>query len=227
MINKVILEGIVGSTAYGLVTADSDEDRLGVMMLPTERFLGLHSPSESDLSVVQHEPDIAYHEVSKFCRLAAACNPTILELLWLPSELYTKRTTLGDHLLEHREKFLSAQRVRDSYMGYATSQFKRLSERGNSFSSDTRKRTEKHARHLLRLMHQGYTLYSTGILPVRLVDPEAYHEFGRMVASDPSHAIRFIEAYECKFDSAVPAIDNYPDTSYIEEEIIAERVRYL
>lgn len=52
-----------------------------------------------------------------------------MELVWLPDELYEVRTPLGDELIGIRGSFLSAQRVRDAYLGYATQQFRKLESR--------------------------------------------------------------------------------------------------
>jgi predicted nucleotidyltransferase len=197
-----ILEGIVGSTAYGLATENSDIDKLGIFVIPTAEFSRLNPPQEKDLSQVATEPDVTLHELGKFCRLALKANPTVLELLWLPDDLLTTMSEEGRQLRSRRSYFLSSKLVRDAYMGYATSQFKRLSERGTTFSSDTKNRTEKHARHLLRLMHQGYTLYTTGDLPIRLEDPERYHEFGKVTADSTRHAEQTIEQYQKMFDKA-------------------------
>lgn len=41
----LLIEGIVGSVAYGLNTATSDVDYAGIYVEPTERLLGLHPPS--------------------------------------------------------------------------------------------------------------------------------------------------------------------------------------
>lgn len=222
---KILLEGIVGSTAYGLATPTSDVDKLGIMQLPAEHFLGLSSPTEGSLSKVSTEPDVTHHDVGKFCRLALGCNPTVTELLWLPRELYTELSATGIELIWKRDTFLSAKRVQDSYMGYAIAQFKRLSERGD-FSSDLKKRTEKHARHLLRLMHQGYTLYTTGELPIVLEDPERYHEFGRMVAENPDHARQTIETYKQMFATADTVLPFAPDTEGINQWLINLRKTY-
>jgi predicted nucleotidyltransferase len=223
---NIVLEGIVGSTAYGLSTPDSDVDKLGIIQLPTSHFLGLSSPSESSLSHVSTEPDVTYHDIGKFCRLALSCNPTVTELLWLPDDLYTVRTELGDLLIQTRNAALSAKRVHDAYMGYAVAQFKRLTERGD-FGSDMRKRTEKHARHLLRLMHQGYTLYTTGELPIRLENPERYHEFGRVTADVPSHAESTIEAYKEAFAKADTVLPEKPNVEFYETIILNTRINYL
>lgn len=178
---NVLLSGIVGSTAYGLATEDSDVDRLGVFAARTEQLLGLHPVQQS---VVSCKPDATFHEAGKFAALALKVNPTITELMWLPDDLYEVRTELGDDLRNMRHCFLSRKAVRNAYLGYATQQFRRLENRGDgSFSADTRKRTAKHARHLLRLLAQGTTLHVSGVLTVRLQDPDLYRHFGEQVAA--------------------------------------------
>jgi uncharacterized protein len=180
-----ILGGIVGSTAYGLNRPGSDVDRLGVFAASFNELAGLNPP------ILRHNgtrnvigSDGVVHEALKFCGLALHCNPTVLELLWLPGELYEVRTAEGARLISVRDAFLSRHAVRSSYMGYASQQFQRLQVRGDgSFSSTLRKRTAKHARHMLRLLHQGLELYANGRLTLRLTDPQRYHDFGEDVAS--------------------------------------------
>src|SRR5688500_17644776 len=178
-----ILGGVVGSTAYGLSHADSDVDRLGVVLASTRELFGLEPPvSQHNSSWHSVKPDVTTHEALKFCRLALNCNPSILELLWLPDELYEVRTQSGNQLIGIRSAFLSRMGVRRAYLGYATQQFQRLKSRGDgSFSADTRKRTEKHARHLLRLLRQGVELHNTGQLTTVVQDPQEYFEFGARV----------------------------------------------
>jgi uncharacterized protein len=213
-IRNVLLSGIVGSTAYGLAHAGSDVDRLGIFAAPTEELHGLHPPKESHVTT---GPDRALHEVAKWCRLALSGNPTVMELAWLPDELYEVRTPLGDELIGIRSSLLSAGRVRAAYLGYATQQFKRLSGRGDgSFSADTRKRTAKHARHLKRLCHQGYELYATGRLTVRVADPDEYHQFGERVAGDPSAALPLLRRYEEAFDGTRSVLPQEADEAPAE-----------
>jgi len=69
---SIVLEGITGSTAYGLATPDSDVDKHGVYQAPTRAVLGLFPPKET---VVTNDPDITHHELAKFIRLAAKANP--------------------------------------------------------------------------------------------------------------------------------------------------------
>ncbi|MEU8650698.1 DNA polymerase beta superfamily protein [Streptomyces sp. NPDC048737] len=208
-VQNILLSGVVGSTAYGLAHAGSDVDRLGLFAAPTEELHGLHPPKESHVSTA---PDRTLHEAAKWCRLALGGNPTVTELAWLPDELYEVRTPLGDELIGIRTTFLSARRVRDAYLGYATQQFRRLLGRGDgSFSADTRKRTAKHARHLKRLCGQGYELYTTGTLGIRVDDPESFHRFGEQVAADPDAALPLLRRYETAFDEARSVLPEQPD----------------
>lgn len=210
----VLLSGIVGSTAYGLAKPGSDVDRLGLFAASTAEFHGLHQPTASHVTT---DPDRTLHEAAKWCRLALGGNPTVMELVWLPDDLYEVRTPLGDELISIRSSLLSAKRVRDAYLGYATQQFKRLYDRGNgSFSADTRKRTEKHARHLRRLCHQGFDLYATGRLNVRVDDPDAYHQFGEEVAADAMAALPLLRRFEALFDETKSVLPDQPDEAPAE-----------
>ncbi|MBO3742661.1 nucleotidyltransferase domain-containing protein [Actinoplanes flavus] len=223
---NVLLSGIVGSTAYGLAGPGSDIDRLGVFAAPTTAFHGLAFPADS---VVSSKPDATFHEARRYANLALGGNPTVSELMWLPEDLYETRHPLGDDLIGIRTAFLSAKRVRDSYLGYATQQFKRLEARGDgSFSADTRKRTAKHARHLLRLCAQGLDLYVTGHLRLRLDDPQRFLEFGeRVAAGDVDLARRMMADYESRFDTAPAALPSEPDRPAVESWLHRVRARFF
>jgi uncharacterized protein len=223
-IGTVLLSGIVGSTAYGLAGPDSDVDRLGMFAAPTLALVGLSSPSESHVTT---SPDVTLHEAGKAARLILNGNPTASELLWLPDDLYETRTPLGDEAIGIRTAFLSAKRVRNAYMGYADQQFKKLLSRDDgTFSSDTRKRTAKHARHLMRLVNQGYELYTTGGIEIRLPDPERYRAFGESIAVDPEAARPFMAEAEHRFDTARSALPDEPDRAAVEAWLLRVRRAY-
>ncbi|WP_327319137.1 nucleotidyltransferase domain-containing protein [Streptomyces sp. NBC_01235] len=208
-VTNILLSGIVGSTAYGLAHEGSDVDRLGMFATPTDELHGLRRPQESHVSTA---PDRTLHEAAKWCRLALGGNPTVMELVWLPDELYEVRTPLGDELIFLRETLPSARRVRDAYLGYATQQFRKLQNRSEgTLSADTRKRTAKHARHLKRLCAQGYELYTTGQLTIRVEDPESYHRFGEQVAADPEAALPLLRGYEEAFAETRSVLPEQPD----------------
>ena len=226
----LILSGIVGSVAYGLARPGSDIDRLGVYAAPTIELHGLRPPIGKYASKVTpgDEEDVALHEAGKYAALALGVNPAVTELMWLPADLYETRTPLGEDLISIRESLLSKRKVRDSYLGYAARQFRRLEARGDgSFSADTRHRTAKHARHLARLLTQGLELYSRCELNVRLADPDWYHEFGDRVAEGDLAAARaFLARVERTFDERYSPLPERPDETVVEEWLHAVRAAH-
>lgn len=223
MTMNILLSGMVGSTAYGLAGPDSDIDRLGVFAAPTTDLHGLSWPAES---VVSSKPDATYHEARKFAVLALGGNPTVSELMWLDS--HDVKTTLGEELIGLRTAFLSAKRTRDAYLGYASRQFGKLEARGDgSFSADTRKRTAKHARHLMRLCHQGYQLYATGRVEIRLAEPQDFLDFGEDVAGGNIELAReMIAHYEHLFDTTPTVLPDEPDKPAVEDWLLRVRAAY-
>jgi hypothetical protein len=178
--NVVILEAVVGSTAYGLDRPGSDVDRLGIYAAPTLEVAGLDWSKHRETQVTT-DPDVTMHEVGKFCRLALKGNPTITELLWVEHPLF--KNWAGQWLVDFRTGFLSSHAVANAYLGYALAQARKLESRGDgSFSADTRKRTAKHGRHMLRLLRQGRELLETGELTLRVPDPQIYWDFDDMTS---------------------------------------------
>lgn len=219
---KTIVQGIVGSTAYGLAKPTSDVDRMGVFIAPTSQIVSFHPPKES---IVTTKPDVTLHEVGKFLSLVLRCNPSVTELLWLDDSLgvYEKLDALwGYELLGMRTSFLSAPLVKNAYLGYATQQFQKLLTRG-TFGPDLAKRTQKHARHLRRLVEQGFELYTTGRLTVKVADPEGIHEFGRRVEADPEAAVAYMARAEANFADVKSALPDHPDTERAERWLIRLR----
>ena len=213
----VLLSGIVGSTAYGLAGPGSDVDRLGMFAAPTLSLLGLHTPRDSHVTT---SPDVTFHEAAKLIRLALGGNPTASELLWLPDDLYELRTPLGDEAIGLRAALLSAPRVHDAYLGYATQQFRKLLSRDPTW---THRKIAKHARHLMRLVNQGHELYTTGHVTIRLPDPDRYHAFGERVAADPEAARPFMADAEERFATARSALPAEPDAAAAEDWVLRVR----
>ena len=220
---EVLLGGIVGSTAYGLAGPASDVDRLGMFALPTLDLLRLDTPQESHVS---KNPDATFHEAGKAVRLFLSGNPTAMELLWLPDDLYETRTPLGDEAIALRSAFLSAQRTKAAYMGYATQQFRKLQLRDEGSSRAEPGRIAKHARHLMRLVEQGFELYTTGRMQIRLTDPERYLAFGERVEADPRAAAPFMAAAEERFASARTVLPSEPDYAAAEAWLIKIRKHF-
>lgn len=182
----ILFEAVVGSQAYGLATEASDIDRLGVYLEPTSKLVGIDAPARHSVTKVGKDAqgDWCCHELGKAISLWLQCNPTVTELLWLPpiETTWGPRAELvymapGDYgglthhvasqLRHQRRKFLSTKAVLNAYGGYARQQVKKLMRRDDgSFSSSTKNRTAKHARHCMRLLLQGEELLLDGKLTV-------------------------------------------------------------
>lgn len=167
--------GIVGSTAYGLSTNNSDTDYLSIHYTQTKNVLKPNPAAYIDTKICT-EPDIASHEIGKYIHLYKNCNPTIIEMLWLENYIY--QHPLFEGLKQLRHTTLSAKKIKTSYVGYAKAQFKKFvarKEQGkDGFESTLKKRTNKHARHCIRLLLQGQQLLETGILPINMTDRADY-----------------------------------------------------
>lgn len=220
---NTLLSGVVGSSAYGLATEDSDVDRLGMYAVNTVRLHGLHLPT---MSQVTTDPDVTLHEAGKFVRLALGGNPTVTELMWL--EGYETLTPLGEELIGIRSAFLSADRVRGAYLGYATQQFKKLESRGDgTFGPDLAKRTAKHARHMYRLLEQGLGLWCTGSLQIRVAHPVQVMSFGdRVAAGDVGAAYTLLGDYEDAFSGARTVLPDAPDEQAVESWLLKVRATF-
>lgn len=226
---NIILQGVVGSQAYGLDTPESDVDRAGIFAMPTLNLFKLHQPPLREHSIVTHEPDVTLHEVHKFCHLASKCNPSILELLWLGS--YEMCTSLGYSLIVIRNCFLSAQAVKGAYLGYANEQMLRLNSAKivESLGDEQRRhKMAKHARHVARLLYQGYQLYRTSVLPVRLPNAVLIREIGEAAGDgDLDPLRRYFIGHEAKFNDNLSPLPDAPDTQVIDNWLYEVRMSHL
>jgi hypothetical protein len=226
---KIILEAIVGSHAYGLNDVNSDIDKAGIFVVKTNEVLSVRKPKET---ICKTNPDISYHEVEKFIRLAMVCNPTILELLFLDS--YEILTQEAEWLIQIRKAFLS-NAIFNSYGGYAIQQARRLNNKaykisdvvidelpniGISFNADTNNRPAKHARHCFRLLQQGRELLETGNLTVKVKNREELLSFGKFTIDEL--VCKFEEEYQ-KFRTVKSILLQKPDYETINSVLLKIR----
>lgn len=221
-LKTTILEGIVGSYAYGLNTEDSDIDTRGVYIYPTNIILGLLPYKDT---FVTTNPDTTLYELEKFLRLALQNNPNILELFYLPE--YVTLGKEGTDLILIRDAFLS-QCVRNTYAGYAMSQIKRLRTReaagDASFKSKLRKRYSKHARHCFRLITQGIEILETGNLTVKVSNPEELFAIGELPPEELE--IRFAKEFS-KIDQVKSSLPLEPNVSLVNDLFLSIRRAHL
>lgn len=112
-----------GSQAYGTATPTSDTDYKGVAVPPAQYFHGYTERFEQ--AEFHGDPDMVVFEVRKFIKLAADCNPSVIEVLFTDPSDHVILRPLGMELLLHRKSFLS-KKAKHTFSGYAVSQLKRI-----------------------------------------------------------------------------------------------------
>lgn len=158
-----------GSHAYGTDRPDSDDDYRDVYLAPTVDLFRLRGPAES---FDCQDPDVTLYELAKFAKLAAACNPTVLEVLWAePLHL----SPAGQLLRAHRQVFLS-RRALKTYGGYAHQQLAKATKGVGGSRGSGHFRREKFLLHTIRLAEAGLHLLRTGEVQVRVPDPAGLWE---------------------------------------------------
>lgn len=117
----LIFETLHGSRAYGLARDGSDTDLKGVVIGPPSWYFGIEpGPEQVELS-----PDHVRYDVRKLLRLAAASNPSVIEILFAHEDDHRVVTEAGERLLAARPEMLSKQ-VAGTFGGYAMSQLARI-----------------------------------------------------------------------------------------------------
>lgn len=154
----VIYRCVIGSRAYGLDGAESDTDRRGIYVPPSDLHWSLYGVPDQLENEASEE---VYWEIQKFLVLALKANPNVLECLFTP--IVEVATPLAKELLSMRQVFVS-KLVYQTFNGYVLSQFKRMQTHVRNHG-DVK---WKHVMHLLRLLLSGTRALQEGIVPVRV-----------------------------------------------------------
>lgn len=115
-----------GSHLYGTaIPGVSDMDYRGVVFEPVESLVGLN-PFEQ--YIAPDEVDSTYYGLRKFVKLAAACNPNIIELLFAPTTGPTCVSVIPEwfDIVDNSDLFLGKDAITNNFIGYATSQFQKM-----------------------------------------------------------------------------------------------------
>jgi predicted nucleotidyltransferase len=111
-----------GSHAYGTNTPESDLDYRGVCIPPKEYFYGFLNHFEQ---VDGNDPDYCIFDIRKFFKLAADCNPNVIEYLFVSPDNWLHSTAIWNRIYDNRYAFLS-KKAKHTYTGYAHAQIKKI-----------------------------------------------------------------------------------------------------
>jgi uncharacterized protein len=175
-----VLHAYRGSVAHGMYQPSSepdtidDKDTMAVCVPPLDHYFGLKDYGSRGTREIKHgEWDVVVYESRKMLRLLAQGNPNVLAMLWLPENMYIKRTPAGQMLLDSREIFVG-RHVYQPFVGYAKQQLYKMEHGAHQgYMGDKRKAlVEKHgydtknAAHLVRLLRMGIEFLRDGVLNV-------------------------------------------------------------
>lgn len=195
-IENEILRGQVGSGLHGTgISGQDDRDEMGVCIEDPEFVIGLskfeqHIDRYNVATGVRKQEgersgygdlDLCIYSLRKYVRLAAAGNPSILALLFVPRDEQVVTTELGLELQALAPSIVS-RLAGKRYLGYMNSQRMRLTgERGGGHGRrGGAKRPElieahgfdtKFAMHMARLPIQGIELLSTRKITFPVPEP--------------------------------------------------------
>ncbi|BBX35798.1 hypothetical protein MMAG44476_10864 [Mycolicibacterium mageritense DSM 44476 = CIP 104973] len=180
---NTVLRTQVGSGLHGVtVEGTDDRDEMGVCIEPPSCVIGLDRFEQYQYRTQPEgarsgagDLDLTIYSLRKWARLAAAGNPTVLLLLFVPPEEIVEIDWPGRELQANADLFLS----RDAgirFTGYLDAQRDRMlglrSRRTNrpelieKYGLDT-----KFAYHAVRLGIQGVELLSTGRITLPMAEP--------------------------------------------------------
>lgn len=223
-----ILTVLVGSRAHGLAREDSDYDYRGVFVARTRDLLRLVPDAratrwvEADKAAGEKADDTAW-ELGHFLRLAAHCNPTILEVFAAPIAEGFPLADDGPTLRRLFPYVWNPRAVRDAFVGYGLNQRKK-------FLDDKDKRAAKYACAYLRVLWQGYHLLSSDVLRVNVREHDVLtaailHKW-RDGDFTPGEVVDTCESWRENVERAAAECRHEPDLARVDEFLLDVRRRY-
>lgn len=161
-----ILDTIVGSQAHGLATPESDTDRRGVFVVPTEELFKIGGKIPQTNWVENGTADDCTWEIGKFLQMGTQCNPTVLEVFKAPIiRLPNNYQEIGDEMRSLFPYIWNSIDVKNAFIGYAKNQEKKFLDKKDN-------RAHKYAAAYLRTLYNAYELLNTGDFTIRIADTE-------------------------------------------------------
>lgn len=173
---NILFTSLVGSQAKGVATPTSDYDYVGAFIATSQEIGGFDwtVSSETQTDASPDGDDHTFHEIRKWLKLSAKCNPSIIEPLF-SSQIDTS-TWEGSQALEVSRGLLNSTAMRNASIGMMVSQMKRYSESG--------RKNPKLIQSALATGNMTLNLLRDGHTSIRVEDTQQYFEFPLMSDDD-------------------------------------------
>jgi len=185
---------VTGSRAYGVAASDKSDWDLCAWAIPPKTALFPHITGAIPGFGTQPDPclkpyakahirdreaergrgaeyDLAVYGIARYFNLCMACNPNMIDTLFVPEDCVLHCTRIGDMVRDRRELFLSKQQIWRAFKGYAKSQVHKLRNKqpeGKRKEAVEREGVDrKFAYHAVRLLDEAVQLLSEQALDLR------------------------------------------------------------
>ncbi len=180
--NIIAFTTMAGSHVYNMNTPESDIDFRGVYVGSVEKYIGLNF-DQKNFASVSDEKDSQIFELRNFLNLALKANPNALELLFVK---YYERIIENDNfvpLFENADRWFLSKRLKNTYLGYATSQYNKITGVTTGKLGEARK-------HLVE--KYGYDIKYASHAMRLLMTLKAYLVNGTFKTSPPDYAFPYL-----------------------------------
>jgi len=169
--NNIILLTFGGSHAHGINNKNSDIDLRGITLNSIDEILTMNLRNKPyEFKDKEKKLDTVVYTLMQIVNLLANCNPNTIEILGCKDEHYFILSEEGKILKDNVDIFLS-KKVINSFLGYATSQLRRL-QNARARDSYPQKEKENHMLNSIKrqLVHfqNHYTKYDKSSLKLYL-----------------------------------------------------------
>ncbi len=226
----LVMAMVVGSESHGLKIPNTDPDSIddkdimAVVMPPARYYLGLSRWEGA--SSIKGEWDVVLYEYRKYVSLLMKQNPNVIGTLWLDDYIYT--SDIGTTLVYNRDLFKHRRLARDSFLGYANSQLKKMTSGAfKGYMGAKRKELVerfgfdvKNGSHLIRLLHMGLEYLETGRMEVR-------RTWDRQMLMDIKKGLWTLERVKEYSEAQFARVHAAYDISEMQEEIPFDLVEGL
>lgn len=171
--DMLMMECVAGSHMYGINRPESDKDIRGLYRLPSEAWISINEPA---MEIADDKQDIKYYELRKFVKLAADCNPNIIEMLFVPDDCLSFKTGVYDVLVDNRGLFVT-KKAKHTFLGYSYSQIKRAKGQNKKINEYGDRVNEKGVSKLKAML-------ATGTISIRWLESNFNKNFTKYIAKN-------------------------------------------
>lgn len=170
---RLICIAITGSHAYGMQTATSDFDVMGLFLPPENYILGMDRVDQVQLHKIDNVEGMLF-SFQKWYHLMFQQNPNVLELLWHTPSQYVFRDDIIWPMLYNTRGELLSKKLKHSFAGYAFAQMNRLNKLNEKVNENPKRLEEfkkfgystKNASHMFRLLNMAFDALVDGEIQV-------------------------------------------------------------